>query len=162
MRANKARNDEIWRLHSMGWTCDALADAFQPDGELFERYGPLSRTRIGEIITTARAKLGPVDKDALRGQQMQRLQRNREAMQEIVDSEPAPMFRGTEMVKRIDPVTGEEETFADHSGRLAALDRIIKLDEQESKLHGLHAPTEVHGQQTVRYTVEGVDPTDLT
>lgn len=46
---------------------------------------------------------------------------------------------------------------------MAAIDRLVKLDEQEAKLLGLHAPTKVAVDAEVNYTVGGgVDPGAMT
>lgn len=44
---------------------------------------------------------------------------------------------------------------------LAAIDRLVKLDDQEAKLLGLNAKTEVNHSGTVSYELTGVDPATL-
>lgn len=56
------------------------------------------------------------------------------------------------------------EDLEDAGPRLAALDRLVKLDAQESDLLGLKAPTRVETEVSggLRYEVVGVDPAGLT
>lgn len=58
-------------------------------------------------------------------------------------------------------VSGKVLDVEDHGPIFAATDRLVKLDDQEAKLLGLNAKTEVNVSGGVKYELVGVDPGDL-
>lgn len=61
-----------------------------------------------------------------------------------------------------DPVPGTGVQLVDHGPTLAAIDRLLKIQERRAKLLGLDAPTQVAVSGGVRYELVGVDTTQLT
>ena len=58
-----------------------------------------------------------------------------------------------------EPIYGDP--LIDDGPVLAAVDRLVKLDDQEAKLLGLYAAAKVEHDSTVRYEVVGVEPSDV-
>jgi hypothetical protein len=71
--------------------------------------------------------------DAVRKQELDRLDDLEERMRALVERDPT-----------------------------AATDRLLKIADRRAKLLGLDAPLQVQQQQTVRYEIVGVDPSALT
>lgn len=67
------------------------------------------------------------------------------------DNEPHPQAG--------EPIYGDP--LIDDGPVLAAVDRLVKLDDQEAKLLGLYAAAKVEHDSTVRYEVVGVEPSDV-
>lgn len=147
----RKRDAEIWRLYAAGWTLVRLG----------EKFG-LAISRISEIITRERGKYSIIDKALKREELNAQLDDLRASAQELVDAEPAPMFRGTEPVVDRDEHGEIVKRYEDHSGRLAAMRALVDIQARQAKMLGVDAPDKLETTGTVRYTVEGVDVGDLT
>lgn len=145
----RERDAEIWRLYCAGNTMEKLAP----------RFG-LSVPGISNVVAKQRAKYR-WNRDEKRGELAAQLDELRVAMQELLDMEPAPMFRGTEPV--VDRDEGGEVTkrYMDHSARVTAAKAIVDIQARMAKMLGLDAPEQVDQNTTVRYVVEGVDTGEL-
>lgn len=146
----KRRDAEIWRLYAAGSTMEKLAARFD-----------LAVSRISEIITRERGKYGRQSRDERREELTAQLDELREAMQELLDAEPVPLFRGTEPVVERDENGNVVKTFVDHSARVTAAKTIVDIQARMAKMLGLDAPEQVDSNTTVRYVIEGVDTGEL-
>lgn len=89
---------------------------------------------------------------ARREEQLRRIDLEREAVMEVLAKSKRTVI--TPSGKVIPDVE-------DDQALLAAVDRLVKLDDQEAKLLGLNAKTEVNVSGGVSYQLVGVDPADL-
>lgn len=100
-----------------------------------------------------------------REEQLARVATMREVVADIIAARHVTISNGhviSEMTGRDDdgkPVYGDP--YEDHGPVMAAVDRMVKLDEHEAKLLGLFAKTEVDVSGGVTYQLVGVDPADL-
>lgn len=115
---------------------------------------------VSAILTRARAKLPPVDLDAIRREALELHQDTIRRALELVEREGAPVTAGKDGDLVIDPATGEY--VRDYGLRLAALDAARKATVEIQKLLGLNAATKIEQSGSVRYEVAGVDVTKLT
>jgi orotate phosphoribosyltransferase-like protein len=83
-------------------------------------------------------------------EQLDRIDMAREAAMEVLAARHVMVSQG-----RV--VSIEGEPIIDDAMVLTAIDRLIKLDDQEAKLLGLYAETKMKTSVTVNYTVDGVD-----
>lgn len=123
----EGRNGEIWKWYCRGMTQVALA----------EKYG-LSNQRISQIIAEVRESIPPEDKDQVRREHLELAREMRAELAKLVDKGPIPAYSNGRPITLDDGTTAE-----DHSGRLAAMDRLTRWLERESKLLGIDAPTRV-------------------
>lgn len=93
-------------------------------------------------------------KEALWGQ-LARIKAEREAVARVLTARHLTVSNG--IVARLDG-----EPIEDDGPVLAAVDRLVKLDDQEAKLLGIYAEKKVALSGGVRYELVGVDPADLT
>lgn len=114
--------------------------------------------------------------DELREQELQHLYALRQKAWEVMQREH-PYVSGGTVVRdypvdtngdRImsDPVTGDPlpipPSLRDDGPTLAAIDRLVRIEQQIAKLTGIEAPQVVEGTGVVRYIVEGIDMSKLT
>jgi predicted DNA-binding protein (UPF0251 family) len=120
----------------------------------------LSQQRVSQILADARAKLPPVDLEAIRRESLELHWRTQRAALELAEMRGAPVTAGKDGDVVLDP---EDATVVrDYSLRLAALEQARKADVEIRKLHGLDAATKVDVTGAVRYEVAGVDITKLS
>lgn len=143
----ETRNQEMWRRYCNGETQQAIAD----------RFG-LTQGRVSAILTAIRATVPRRTREQWRQEFADQLDRLRATCQEIADARPAPAYRGETPLR--DPET--DEPVWDHGGRLAAVDRVLKIQERTSRLLGVDEPAKIESDATVRYVVEGVNPEALS
>jgi hypothetical protein len=122
--------------------------------EIGERIG-VSQGMVSQILASARAKLPPVDLDAIRRQGLELHLATMRAALELAGREGAPVTAGKDGDLVLDPATGQH--VRDYSLRLAALETARKADVEIRKLYGLDAPSKIEQSGTVRYEVAGVD-----
>lgn len=84
---------------------------------------------------------------------------NGHIVSDIVGNYPQTTEGGAPHPNAGDPIYGDP--LVDDGPVLAAIDRMIKLDAQESDLLGLKAPTRVEQSGGVRVEIIGVDPAEL-
>lgn len=123
----EGRNGEIWRWYCRGMTQIALA----------EKYG-LSNQRISQIIAEVRESIPAPDKEKVAQEHLEIAREMRAELAKLVDAGPIPAYSNGRPITLDDGTTAE-----DHSGRLAAMDRLTRWLERESKLLGLDAPAKV-------------------
>ena len=103
---------------------------------------------------------------AYRAEQLARIALEREEAMDIMGGRHIVVSNGhivSEIIGRNDegdPIYGDPLT--DPGPTLAAIDRLIKLDDQEAKLLGMYAETRVNLSGGVRYEVVGIDASDLS
>lgn len=88
-------------------------------------------------------------------EQLHRIDMEREAVLEVLAARHVTVSQG-----RV--VTENGEPILDDGPVLTAVDRLVKLDDQEAKLLGLYAEKKISMSGGVRYEVVGIDPADLT
>jgi hypothetical protein len=127
------RNGEIWRQHVSGVTQEALAEKYE-----------ISHQRVSQIIAQVRESIPPEDKDKVRQEHLELLRGLRVELTKLVDAGPIPAYSNGR------PIVLENGAVAqDHSGRLAAMDRLQRMLERESKLLGIDAPTKLDATMTL-------------
>lgn len=89
-----------------------------------------------------------------REEQLRRIDMEREAVLEVLAARHVTVSNGKVMYEDDAPIL-------DDAPVLAAVDRLIKLDDQEAKLLGLNAKTEISHSGGVKYEVVGVPVEDL-
>jgi hypothetical protein len=139
------RDGDIWQAYIRGTTQPALA----------KRHG-ISQQRISQIIAEARAAVTVEQKEDQIARSLDLIGELRRQMMALVDAVPIPAYSNGRPV-----LDANGHGVDDHSGRLAAVDRVIKLEERAAKLLGLDAPAKVQSEGTVRYSIDGVNPEDL-
>ena len=148
--AKRAERDaEIWRL-----VCDG-----HPRPDVAVRFG-VSLSRVDQICQRHQGAY-VFDKIAKRAELAEQLDRLRAAASELVDAEPAPMFRGAEPIVDRDDDGEVVKRYYDHGGRLEAMKTVVAIQAREAKMLGLDAPDQIQTDSTVKYVVEGVDMEDL-
>ena len=143
------RNGAIWREFISGRTQEFLA----------EKYG-ITDGRVSQIIKDVRAAVPPADRGEMLQESLELIREVRAKAMELVEMAGAPVAVGKDGTVLYDPETGE--LVRDYSLRLKALDTAMKASDVEAKRLGLDSPTRIESSASVRYTLEGVDPTDLT
>lgn len=124
------RNGKIWQGYVRGKTQEALA----------EEHG-LSQQRVSQIISQVRASIPEVDKAEAFQRELEFLNKLRDTALEIMDLPAAPVTAGKDGDVVLDPETGA--VVRDYGGKLAAMDRAVKMHERYAKLLGLEAPSKV-------------------
>ena len=89
-----------------------------------------------------------------RAEQLERIDMERESVMEVLTAFHVTVSQGRVVDLNGDPV-------ADTGPVLAAIDRLVKLDDQEAKLLGLYAKAELNVSGGVKYEVVGVPAEDL-
>lgn len=124
------RDGDIWRAYCNGKTQEALAREFG-----------ISQSRISQIINEVRASIPEVDKAQAYQRELDFLDTLRGMSMEIAAMPAAPVTAGKDGNVVLDPETGA--VVRDYGGKLAAMDRAVKMHERYAKLLGLEAPTKV-------------------
>jgi transcriptional regulator with XRE-family HTH domain len=119
----------------------------------------IGQQRVSQILADARAKLPPVDLEAIRRESLELHWRTQRFALELAEMRGAPVTAG----KDGDIVHDDDGSMVrDYSLRLAALEQARKADVEIRKLHGLDAATKVDVTGAVRYEVAGVDISKLS
>jgi hypothetical protein len=122
--------------------------------EIGERLG-VTQQAVSDVLIRARAKLPPVDYEAMRRQSLELHEEIQRQALALAEREGAPVTAGKDGDLVLDPSTGEH--VRDYSLRLAALETARKADVEIRKLLGLDAATKTEVSGSVRYEVAGVD-----
>jgi len=130
---NADRDRAIWRSYLNGHTQQEIAD----------QHG-LTQPAISLILSKIRKSLPELDRADLVRREVDLLDRLRAESLELWDMRPIPAYSNGKPILMEDGVTVAE----DHSGRLAALDRAVRLHERLAKLVGLEAPSKVEATVT--------------
>jgi len=126
----EGRNGAIWRGYLFGKTQEALAEEFG-----------LSQQRVSQIIQQIQASIPETDKAKAFQRELDFLDTLRATAAEIMQMPAAPVTAGKDGDIVRDPETGA--VVRDYGGKLAAMDRAVKIGERYAKLLGLEAPTKV-------------------
>lgn len=121
-----------------------------------ERMG-ISQERVSQILTQARAKLPPVDLQAVRQESLALHRRTQELALELAEMPGAPVTSGKDGDIVYEIVDGQQVAVRDYSLRLAALETARKADVEMRKLHGVDAPGKTEISGSVNYTVANID-----
>jgi len=124
----EGRNGDIWKWYCAGMTQEAIA----------EKYA-INQSTVSRVIAEVRELIPAADKDEYRRQHLETAARMRAELTKLTEMAPIPAYSNGRPILMEDGVTVAE----DHSGRLAAMDRLTKWLERESKLLGLDAPTKL-------------------
>ncbi|HTI77439.1 MAG TPA: hypothetical protein VL634_20740 [Mycobacterium sp.] len=152
------RDDRIVKLKREGKSFQQIADE-------------LGISKSGAILGFQRVKArvnerADANYEAYRDEQLARIATMRAVVEDVVHAKHVTISNG-HVVSRIigeDEETGRPiygEPYEDDAPVLAAVDRMIKLDEREAKLLGLDAKTEMDHTGTITIEFIGVDPNDL-
>lgn len=129
-----------------------------------------------KVFTNALRKIPAQAVEDYRADQLARIQLERQALldilaahhvvvsnghivSEIVGHYPLKTDNGEDHPLAGQPIFGEP--LVDSAPVMQAVDRLIKLDDQEAKLVGAYAATKIDATVAVRYEVIGVDPADI-
>jgi DNA-binding CsgD family transcriptional regulator len=139
------RNNEICALYAEGLTLKQIG----------ERYG-ISFQAVSGIIARYRAKVPLRDRAEIIQEHTQTLDYLMTRASEIVESDPLPKYRSGDHgdVDNDGNPVDATPIGVDHTGRLAAMRELRKLQERESRLLGLDAVKTEIVEQTVRYVID--------
>lgn len=127
--------------------------------QIAERMG-LSQQHISAILAQARAKLPPIDLDAIRQQSMGLLEDVIRRAYLLAEMNGAPVTAGKDGGVVYDPE--DSSVVRDYAGRMNALNLALKADAELRKLTGADAASKTEVTGSVRYEVIGVNTEDLT
>ncbi len=97
-----------------------------------------------------RAKFATKNTDAMRQEQLDRLEEQYARLVDVADRRHAVLFKG------------DDTGFDDSAPIVRAVSEMTRVIDRIAKLYGLDAPQQVVADTQVRYEVVGVDPTDVT
>lgn len=117
------RTGQVWRAYLSG----------EPQTSIAQRFG-ISQARVSQLVREARAASEPVTKEQEIERTLDLYQALRSELLAVVVDGPVPLYSAGKAVLLDDGTRAK-----DHSQRLAAIDRMVKLDERASKLLGLDA-----------------------
>jgi hypothetical protein len=118
------RTGDIWRAYLSGETQEQIA----------KQHG-IGQQRVSQILSAIRESIPETDRAHLVQRESEFLDQLRVEALRLVARDPIPAYSNGKPILMPDGTTAE-----DHSGRLAALDRAVRLHERLSKLLGLDAP----------------------
>jgi len=122
--------------------------------EIGERLG-ISQQAVSVDLAQARAKLPPVDFDAIRREALALHLDTMRAALELAEMNGEPVTAGKDGEIVYDPETGKP--VRNYTLRIAARKLALEAGEHIRKLYGLDAPSKIEQSGSVRYEVAGVD-----
>jgi AraC-like DNA-binding protein len=149
-----AKDARVVELVNEGRTLQQIADEFGVNKSVIWRRFHRALERIPQKAV-----------DAYRTEQLARLAAARQSVMDVLNAHHVVVSNG----HVVSEITGTDEDgkpvfgdpLTDSAPVLAAVDRLVKLDDQEAKLLGLYAAAKVEHDSTVRYEVVGVEPSDV-
>lgn len=117
------RSGEVWKAYISGATQEHIA----------QEHG-ISQQRVSQILADVRESIPDEDRAHLIRREADFLDQMRRSVLDLYDMPPIPAYSNGRPVLMEDGSTAE-----DHSGRLAAFDRAVKVHERLTKLLGLDA-----------------------
>jgi hypothetical protein len=129
--------------------------------EIGRRLG-ISKSQAHRSFYAALDRIVEPEVAALRAEQLARIELEREETLDIMGAQHVVVSNGHVVSPVIahndagDPVYGDP--LIDHAPPLAAIDRLVKLDDQEAKLVGMYPKTEVDLSGGVIHRIIGVPP----
>lgn len=136
----------IIRLRDEGLSFREIADEVDRDVACVWRHYKTEMDKVVAPAAEAHAERAEKRKEA----QLRRIDMQREIHEAIIMA-----------AHKTVTVSGKILEVEDHGPIFAATDRLVKLDDQEARLLGLNAKTEVNVSGAVKYELVGVDPGDL-
>lgn len=124
----------------------------------------ISQPRVSQILADARAKLPPVDLEAVRNEAIEQIVWSQRLAAELAMMEGAPVTAGKDGEIVYDPVEGpggERRVVRDYSGRIAATKLLLEAQRDMRKLLGADAATKTEISAGVRHEVVGIDPSEM-
>lgn len=141
-RSRTAQRDfDIWQRYTNGETQVDIA----------AHYG-LGQSTVSEIIKRMRDDVPIEERRARQRRQLQELDHMRGAALALADSAPIPAYSNGRPILMADGSQAE-----DHTGRVRAMDLVVKLQEREAKALGLDSPAKLDVGGAIRYEIVGVD-----
>jgi hypothetical protein len=146
------RDAECAKLYDKGWTYQRISDHFGMSGA----------PKAHDAVKRHLKRIPVADVESIRQQMEQRLQEMRAIAASVAERQHLAHSNGRVIVAH-DPVTGEEIEVHDDGPKLAAIDRLLRIEERRAKLYGADMPskTEFSGSVEVGVELVGVDPTDV-
>jgi hypothetical protein len=135
---------DVWELKQQGLSFQAIAD-----------HLGMSKAAAYRAHERAVSNLPPQGVDAYRAAMYARIATAREAVMDVLNARHITVSNGQIIREDGRPIE-------DDAPVLAAVDRLLKLDDQEAKLRGAYPKTEVNVTGNVRYEVVGLAGEDLT
>jgi hypothetical protein len=132
-----ARRLEAYELYISGWTQAKIAKRFEVD-----------QSTISDDLKLYRASIPQVDRDAIRKDHLEQLQRIRHSMNELVEMAGAPVTAGKDGDVVRDPDTGA--VVRDFALRIQASKLALAVIEREAKQLGSDADTKIAVSGEVR------------
>ena len=120
----EGRNGKIYRAYLLGSTQEAIA----------ERHG-ITQERVGQIIREVRAGIPETDLAAAKAKHLDVMDLLADTMAELMEAPLPPAYSNGR------PIYDEDGTMVrDFGPRMAAADRLVKINERVAKVLGLDAP----------------------
>lgn len=123
-RRLEGRDGRIWRAYLLGTTQEALA----------AREG-ISQSRVSQIISEARASIPEDDLPRARADHLDAMRTLAEVAAGIMEAPLSPAYSNGRIM-----LDENGRAILDAGPRLAALDRLVKINERVAKVMGLDAP----------------------
>lgn len=143
------RDGSIWVDFCSGVTQAALA-----------RQHGVSEVRIGQIVKSVRDSIPASDRGEILLESLELIRRIQREAIKLVEMTGAPVAVGKDGTVLRDPDT--DEVVRDYSLRTKAAELALKANDTLAKRLGLDSPTKIESTARVAYTLEGVNPADLT
>jgi transposase len=142
------RDYDIWQRYTNGETQAEIAEVYE-----------LSQQTVSRIVTRMREDTPIEERRARQRRQLADLDHVRRSALDLVDADPIPAYSNGKPILMPDGRTAE-----DHTGRVRAMDMVIKTMEREARALGLDTPVKqkVEVDGSLRYEIVGVGPEDLT
>lgn len=121
------RDYDIWQRYTDGQTQDEIAT----------HYG-LSQQWVSTIISRMRDDIPIDERRARQRRQLADLDQLRQAALALVEADPIPAYSNGRPIELPDGTTAQ-----DHTGRVRAMDMLLKVMERQAKALGLDAPARV-------------------
>lgn len=121
------RDYNIWQRYTNGETQQKIAD----------HYG-LTQQTVSEILARMRDDVPIEERRARQRRQLADLDHMREQALTLADADPIPAYSQGKAILMADGTPAE-----DHTGRVRAMDLVVKLQEREAKALGLDAATRI-------------------
>lgn len=131
--------------------------------DIADELGWNSKSAVAHAIRRAleeRAKELPMTVDAYREQQMGQLDMMERAVWKVLETHHVVVSHG--QVITMLGADGQPTVLEDDKPVLAAVDRLLKIQERRARLTGTDQPVKTDIGLTVRYEINGVTPGDLT
>lgn len=120
----EGRNGKIYRAYLLGATQEAIS----------ERHG-ISQERVGQIIRAVRAGIPETDLAEARAKHLDAMDLIADKMAELMEAPLPPAYSNGRPI-----IDDDGKIVRDFGPRMAAADRLVKINERVAKVLGLDAP----------------------